>query len=57
MSPKSTANFLETKPSTLLTEDINPVSYGSPNGKSYDRFSRTDTDAMNNIVKNHPINK
>ena len=57
MSPKQTA-LLETRPQTLHVDDLLPDSYGSPNGKNnFDKYSKTDSEAMANIVKNHPINR
>jgi hypothetical protein len=45
-----------------LGDDLN--NYSSPNRKGgsggsnvFDRFSKTDTEAMAHLVKNHPINK
>lgn len=59
MSPKTSAHLLEPKPSTALQveEEINPASYGSPQAKNRDKFSKTDTNELDNLVKNHPINR
>ena len=49
MSPKQTANLLETKITQPIgAEDIQPGQYGSPKSKNpyNDKFSKTDTESM-----------
>ncbi len=60
MSPKQTAQLLDPKPqATIATDDINPSSYGSPKSKNpfNEKFSKTDTEAMAQIVKQKQLEK
>ena len=59
LSPKQVSSLIETKPQTLHVEDIPSSSYLSPGSKKgiEGKFSRTDTEAVSNLVKNHPLNR
>jgi hypothetical protein len=59
LSPKQINNLLDTRPTAIQGEDIHPSSYHSPgSNKVYvDKFSKTDTDAVSALVKNHQLTK
>lgn len=67
MSPMHTQALLEHNQQLFLGDELNNGQYGSPNGKKggssggnslmLERFAKTDSEAINNMVKNHPLNK
>ncbi len=61
LSPKQTALLLEPKPMEIAkgSEQIDPSSYGSPRSKNafVDKFAKTDTQAMAQMVKQRQLDK